>query len=74
VAPQVLFEVAIDANKIEVRRAIEQIWNVKVQDVRTQVVRGKHKRMGRYAGQRRDWKRAIVTLKPGSTIDFFEGA
>ena len=74
VAPQLLFEVAIDANKIEVRKAVEQIWNVKVRDVRTQVVRGKQKRLGRYAGQRRDWKRAIVTLKPGDAIDFFEGA
>ena len=69
---QVSFQVAIDANKIEVRRAIETIFNVKVTGVRTQVVFGKMKRMGRHIGRRASWKKAIVTLGPGSKIDLFE--
>jgi large subunit ribosomal protein L23 len=69
---QVSFQVAIDANKIEVRRAIESIFNVKVTGVRTQVVFGKMKRMGRHVGRRASWKKAIVTLGPGSKIDLFE--
>ena len=69
---QVSFQVAIDANKIEVRRAIETIFNVKVTGVRTQVVFGKMKRMGRHIGRRASWKKAVVTLGPGSKIDLFE--
>jgi large subunit ribosomal protein L23 len=69
---QVSFQVAIDANKIEVRRAIETIFRVKVTGVRTQVVFGKMKRMGRHVGRRASWKKAIVTLGPGSKIDLFE--
>ena len=67
-----LFEVARDTNKIEVKRAIEAIFNVKVASVRTLRVHGKPKRMGRYAGHRPDWKKAIVTLKKGQTIELFE--
>jgi len=70
---KVLFEVAFDANKIEIRRAVEELFNVRVLDVRTQVCRGKWKRLGRYVGRRPTWKKAIVTLAPGQTIDFFEG-
>jgi large subunit ribosomal protein L23 len=70
---KVVFEVHQDANKIEIRRAIESLFTVKVADVRTQVVRGKVKRMGRFIGQRSGWKKAIVTLEPGSKIEFFEG-
>jgi large subunit ribosomal protein L23 len=69
---QVSFQVAIDANKIEVRRAVETIFRVKVTGVRTQVVFGKLKRMGRHVGRRPSWKKAIVTLGPGSKIDLFE--
>jgi large subunit ribosomal protein L23 len=69
---QVSFQVAIDANKIEVRRAIETIFNVKVTGVRTQVVFGKMKRMGRHIGRRASWKKAVVTLGAGSKIDLFE--
>jgi len=67
-----LFEVARDANKIEIKRAVEAIFNVKVDSVRTLRVHGKPKRMGRYAGYRPDWKKAIVTLKKGQTIELFE--
>ncbi len=67
-----LFEVARDANKIEIKQAIEAIFPVKVDSVRTLRVHGKPKRMGRYAGHRPDWKKAVVTLKKGQTIDLFE--
>ncbi len=66
------FEVARDANKIEIKRAIETIFTVKVAEVRTQQVRGKVKRQGRFAGRRSDWKKAIVTLLPDQKIDLFE--
>jgi large subunit ribosomal protein L23 len=71
---QVTFEVDPSANRIEVQRAIEKIFNVKVADTRTLNVRGKVKRRGRILGKRRDWKKAIVTLMPGERIEFFEGA
>ena len=67
------FEVARDANKIEIKHAIEALFNVKVSDVHTQVVRGKEKRVGRFIGRRSNWKKAIVTLQKGNKIDFFEG-
>jgi large subunit ribosomal protein L23 len=67
-----LFQVAHDANKIEIKQAIEAIFPVKVDSVRTLRVHGKPKRMGRYAGHRPDWKKAVVTLKKGQTIDLFE--
>jgi large subunit ribosomal protein L23 len=70
---QLLFEVARDANKIEIRHAVEKLWNVDVLAVRTSVVRGKEKRMGRYLGRRSNWKKAIVTIAPGQNIEFFEG-
>jgi large subunit ribosomal protein L23 len=73
-ANQLTFEVDRRANRIEIRRAIEQIFNVKVASVRTMQVTGKMKRRGRILGKRRDWKKAIVTLRPGQRIDFFEGA
>jgi large subunit ribosomal protein L23 len=69
---QFAFEVATDANKIEIRRAVQQIFNVQVVEVRTMRMPGKTKRMGRYVGQRPDWKRAIVTLAAGQTIPLFE--
>ena len=70
---QLTFEVDRKANRIEIRRAIERIFNVKVASVRTMQVKGKTKRRGRTLGKRRDWKKAIVTLRPGERIEFFEG-
>ena len=72
-AQKVTFEVATDANKIEIRNAIEKLFNVGVTAVHTQVVRGKRKRVGRYIGRRPTRKKAIVTLKAGDNIEFFEG-
>ena len=66
------FEVARDANKIEIKRAIEVIFSVKVGSIRTQQLRGKVKRQGRSSGRRSDWKKAIVTLKPDQKIELFE--
>ena len=70
---QLLFEVAKDANKVEIRAAVQKLWNVDVLAVRTVVVRGKEKRMGRFIGRRSSWKKAIVTIAPGQTVEFFEG-
>ena len=72
-AQQVVFEVARDANKIEIRSAVQALFKVTVTAVRTLVVRGKQKRVGRFAGRRPSWKKAFVTLKPGDNIEFFEG-
>ncbi|MBW2192574.1 MAG: 50S ribosomal protein L23 [Deltaproteobacteria bacterium] len=71
---QVTFEVDRKANRIEIKRAVENIFNVNVAGVRTLQVKGKVKRRGRILGKRRNWKKAIVTLMPGERIDFFEGA
>jgi large subunit ribosomal protein L23 len=70
---RVVFEVAPDANKIEIKKAVEEAFQVSVKSVNVLNVRGKLKRLGRKVGRRRDWKKAIVTLKEGSTIEFFEG-
>ena len=70
---QVSFEVDRRANRIEIRRAIETIFNVRVAGVKTMQITGKKKQRGRIVGKRRDWKKAIVTLRPGERIDFFEG-
>jgi large subunit ribosomal protein L23 len=70
---KVLFKVAKDANKIEIKRAVEELLNVKVEQVRTMNCKGKKKRLGRYEGRRSDWKKAIVTLKEGEKLDFIEG-
>lgn len=72
-AQQVVFEVARDANKIEIRGAVQSLFKVTVTSVRTLVVRGKQKRVGRFSGRRPSWKKALVTLKPGDNIEFFEG-
>ena len=66
------FEVAPDANKIEIKKAVEDAFQVAVESVNVLNVQGKLKRLGRNMGKRRDWKKAIVTLKEGSTIEFFE--
>lgn len=73
-ANQVSFEVDRRANRVEIKRAVEKIFNVRVVGVRTMQIRGKIKRRGRIVGRRRDWKKAMVTLGPGERIDFFEGA
>jgi large subunit ribosomal protein L23 len=70
---QLLFEVARDANKVEIRHAVQKLWNVDVIDVRTSVVRGKEKRVGRFVGRTSHWKKAIVTLAAGQNVEFFEG-
>ena len=70
---QLLFEVASDANKVEIRAAVQKLWNVDVVAVRTSIVRGKEKRMGRFVGKRSNWKKAIVTIAAGQTVEFFEG-
>jgi len=67
-----LFEVARDSNKIEIKRAIESIFNVKVNSVRTIRMHGKPKRQGRFAGHRPDWKKALVTLQKRQSIELFE--
>lgn len=71
----VAFEVAKDATKVDIRRAVEKLLGTKVAAVRTAIVHGKIKRQGRFAGQRPDWKKAYVRLAPGEKIpDFLEGA
>ena len=72
-AQKLVFEVAKDANKIEIRRAVQELWKVTVTDVHTMVVRGRTKRVGRSSGWRSGFKKAIVTLKAGENIEFFEG-
>ena len=71
---QVTFEVDRRANRIEIKRAVEKVFNVSVDKVRTLQIRGKVKRRGKIVGKRRDWKKAIVTLRAGERIGFFEGA
>ena len=71
---QIAFVVDPRANKIEVRQAVEKLFKVKVEAVRTLNLKGKRKRMGRFFGWQSDWKKAIVTLKEGERIEFFEGA
>jgi len=61
-----------DANKIEIKQAVESLFKVKVADVRTVNVAGKVKRVGRNSGKRSNWKKAYVTLQEGQSIDFFE--
>jgi large subunit ribosomal protein L23 len=70
----VAFRVRPDANKVEIRVAVETVFNVKVTAVRTASYEGKLKRMGRFQGRRADWKKAVVTLAPGHKIDLVEGA
>ena len=71
---QVTFLVDKGANKVEIRKTVEILFKVSVENVRTISVRGKIKRMGRFAGRRPDWKKAIITLKEGDRIEYFEGA
>ena len=71
---QVIFEVARTANKVEIRDAVQRLFNVQVEDVNTMVMRGKERRMGRGHARTQNWKKAIVTLKVGDSIDFFSDA
>jgi large subunit ribosomal protein L23 len=70
-ANKIAFEVARPANKVEIKKAVEGLFDVKVTDVQTMVVRGKTKRVGRTVGRRQNWKKAIVTLEPGTDLDVF---
>ena len=70
---QIAFEVDRRANKIEIKEAVKKLFNVNVVKVRTFTMIGKRKRMGRTEGKTSNWKKAIVTLKEGERIEFFEG-
>jgi large subunit ribosomal protein L23 len=69
---QVVFQVRPDANKLEIKHAVERLFKVKVLKVRTSNVLGKIRRVGRASGRRPNWKKAYVTLGEGQRIDFFE--
>ena len=71
---QYLFEVAREANKTQIRSAIETLFSVKVEKVRTLIMRGRLRRMGRGHVKMQNWKKAVVSLAEGESIDFFEGA
>ncbi len=71
-ANKYVFEVALAANKHEIRQAVEKFFGVKVLDVRTMRMHGKPKRMGRFEGHRPDWKKAVVTLQADDKIDLFD--
>jgi large subunit ribosomal protein L23 len=71
----IVFDVARDANKIDIKRAVEQLFGAKVASVRTTLSHGKVKRQGRFAGRRSDWKKAYVRLRDGEKLpEFLEGA
>jgi len=71
---QYVFEVATSANKIEIAKAVEQLFKVKVLSVRVMNIEGKKRRLGRFSGKRPDWRKAIVRINPKDKISFFEGA
>jgi large subunit ribosomal protein L23 len=71
---QVIFEVARDANKVQIRNAVQKLFNVNVTAVNTLIYRGKDRRMGRGYAKTQNWKKAVVTLKEGDSIDFFAEA
>jgi len=71
----IVFQVATGANKVEIKRAIEQLLGSKVESIRTNIEHGKVKRQGRFAGRRSDWKKAYVRLREGAKMpEFLEGA
>ena len=70
---QVIFRVASDATKPEVKAAVELLFKVAVESVQISNVKGKQKRFGRFRGTRNDWKKAYVSLKPGQEINFVDG-
>lgn len=67
-----VFRVDIEANKLQIRNAVEELFKVRVEDVTTMRMHGKPKRMGRFEGRRPDWKKAVIQLKKGETIELFE--
>ena len=67
-----LFEVGLEANKLQIKDAVERYFGVEVTDVRTLIVRGKSKRFGRHIGKRSNWKKAYVKLAEGHSLNFFE--
>ena len=71
-ANQAVFRVSVDANKGEIKEAVEQLFNVKVANVRTAKMKGKSKRLGLHRGRRGDWKKAYVSLEQGHEIDLAE--
>jgi large subunit ribosomal protein L23 len=68
---QVVFEVKREANKVQIKEAVQAMFKVKVESVNTSIVRGRDRRMGRGYEKTQNWKKAVVTLKEGDTIDFF---
>ena len=68
---QVVFEVLRNANKVQIKDAVQKLFNVKVESVNTMVYRGKDRRMGRGYAKMQNWKKAVVTLREGENIDFF---
>lgn len=71
---QYIFEVQRDANKIEIKKAVEKLFKVKVVSVHVSNMEGKKKKLGRFAGKKPDWKKAVVKLSPKDKITIFEGA
>jgi large subunit ribosomal protein L23 len=71
---QYVFEVQRDANKIEIKKAVEKLFKVKVVSVQVAPMLGKERRVGRFSGKKPDWKKAIVKLSPKDKITIFEGA
>ena len=71
---QVVFEVLRDANKVQIKDAVQKLFNVKVETVNTMLYRGKDRRMGRGYAKMQNWKKAVVTLKEGENLDFFAEA
>lgn len=69
----VVLEVSKESTKADIKRAVEAVFKVKVAGIRTVMVRGKNARMGKFAGKKRNWKKAYVKLGEGDTIEFFEG-
>jgi large subunit ribosomal protein L23 len=70
---RIAFKVDRRANKVEIRRAVETLFKTKVVDVKTMNIKGKRRRVGRTLGKKADWKKAVVKLAPGESIEFFEG-
>lgn len=70
---KIVLQVAPEANKVDIKRAVETVFKVKVADVHTINFKGKKKRIGMRFGVRSDWKKAVVTLKEGETVEYLEG-
>jgi large subunit ribosomal protein L23 len=70
---KIVLQVSTEANKIEIKNAVEAVFKVKVEEVRTMIFKGKKKRLGARQGVRSDWKKAVVTLKEGQTVEYLEG-